>query len=390
MKYDFDKIIDRKNTGSLKYDTWEKADMPEEVLPLWVADMDFETATVISDRMKGLCDFGVFGYTDITDEYFAAVQGWFSRRFGWNVRRQWLVMTPGVVNALSVAVRAFTEPGDGVLIQQPVYYPFSNVIKGNDRVIVNNPLIYEDGKYSMDLDDLEIKLSDDNTKMMILCSPHNPVGRVWECEVLKSVGELCINHDVILVCDEIHCDFVYDGYEHTSMGNINEEISDNAIVCTAPTKTFNLAGLQVSNIFIPNQKLRRRFKSQVIRDGMGRVNMMGMIACQAAYEEGEEWFEELKNYIQGNIKFLNKFIKERMSEIKVIETQGTYLVWLDLSALNLIDQKDFIVNKAKLWLDSGAIFGDAGKNFERINVACPRATLTEALERLEKAYNTLY
>ncbi len=389
MKHNFDKIIDRKNTGSLKYDAWEKAGMPADVLPLWVADMDFETAYEIRKRMQDLCDFGVFGYTDITDEYFDAVKGWFSRRFGWNVKRQWLVTTPGVVNALSVAVRVFTKPGDGVLIQQPVYYPFSNVIKNNDRVIINNTLKYEDGKYSMDLDDLEEKLSADNTKMMILCSPHNPVGRVWERSTLESVGNLCVKHNVILVCDEIHCDFVYDGHTHTSIGNINDEISANVVVCTAPSKTFNLAGLQVSNIFIPNQKLRRRFKSQIVKDGMGRVNMMGMIACQAAYEEGEEWFEELKTYIRDNIKFLNEFVRENMPRIRIIETQGTYLVWLDLSDLNLIDQKDFIVNKAMLWLDSGAIFGDEGKSFERINVACPRATLVEALERLKKAYDGL-
>ncbi len=387
----FDEVINRKNTGSLKFDGHSMFDMPEDVLPLWVADMDFRVPEAVTERLKELADFGIFGYTMITEEYFEAVKGWFSERFSWDLRREWLAQTPGVVFALSTAVRAYTKPGEGIVIQQPVYYPFSNVIKNNDRVIVNSPLIYEDGRYLMDFEDLDEKLSRPDVTMMILCSPHNPVGRVWTREELEKVAGLCIKHDVMLVCDEIHCDFVYGDRVHTPIASISEEIARNVCVCTAPSKSFNLAGLQISNIFIPNRDKRKLFKKELERVSFGWAGMLGMAACQAAYEKGGPWMDELKEYISANIDYINAFIRENMPEITVVPTEGTYLVWIDLRKLGLTrdEQYDFIVNKAKLWLDTGDMFGEDGEGFERLNAACPRSTLEEAMRRLHSAYREL-
>ena len=387
----FDEVINRKNTGSLKFDGHSMFDMPEDVLPLWVADMDFRVPEAVTERLKEIADFGIFGYTMITEEYFEAVKGWFSERFSWDLRREWLAQTPGVVFALSTAVRAYTKPGEGIVIQQPVYYPFSNVIKNNDRMIVNSPLIYEDGKYLMDFKDLDEKLSRPDVTMMILCSPHNPVGRVWTREELEKVAGLCIEHDVMLVCDEIHCDFVYGDRVHTPIASISEEIAMNVCVCTAPSKSFNLAGLQISNIFIPNRDKRKLFKKELERVSFGWAGMLGMAACQAAYEKGGPWMDELKEYISANIDYINAFTRENMPEITVVPTEGTYLVWIDLRKLGLTrdEQYDFIVNKAKLWLDTGDMFGEDGEGFERLNAACPRSTLEEAMRRLHSAYREL-
>ena len=387
----FDEIINRENTGSMKYDGHGMFDMPRDVLPMWVADMDFRTPQAVTDRLKQLADFGIFGYTMITDEYFGAVKNWFSQRFGWDVKRQWLVQTPGVVFALSAAVRVYTKPGDGVVIQQPVYYPFSNVITKNDRVIVNNPLKYDGERYTMDFEDLEEKLSRPDVSLMILCSPHNPVGRVWTREELAQAAELCLKHDVKLVCDEIHCDFVYAPHKHTPIGTISEEILNNTCICTAPSKTFNLAGLQISNIFIANKEMRRAYKDEMDRISFGWAGMLSMAACQAAYEEGGPWVDEMLVYIRGNIDYMRDFAAQNMPEIRVAETEGTYLVWMDLTSLGLDkeEQYDFIVNKAKLWLDTGDMFGEAGSGFERLNAACPRSTVEEAMRRLKRAYDEL-
>lgn len=391
MKYDFDTVVNRYGTGSVKYDSQEANDMPGDVLPMWVADMDFPAPEEIREKMKSLCDFGIYGYTMMTDEYFEAVKGWMSDRFNWQVRRQWIVTTPGIVFALATAVKAFTQPGDGVLIQQPVYYPFANVIKDNDRVVVNSGLRYEDNRYVIDFEELENKLADDKVKLMIICSPHNPVGRVWTREELERIGKLCIRYNVKMVSDEIHSDFIYGDRRHVPLATVSEDIRENCVVCTAPSKTFNLAGLQVSNIFIANREMRHAFKNEMNKNGLMGVNMMGLCACEAAYQWGGPWLDQLKIYLQDNIKFLKDYIKTKMPLIKVTETEGTYLVWMDLRALNLghegkVDQKTFIVNNAKLWLDSGTMFGKGGEGFERINVACPRAVLKEALARLEKAY----
>lgn len=389
MKYDFDTIVDRYNTGSVKYDTAERSGMPADVMPMWVADMDFRAPDEIVSRMRQLCDFGVYGYTMVTDSYFDAVRNWFSSRFDWEVERKWLVTTPGVVFALSAAVKAFTEPGEGVLIQRPVYYPFTEVVENNGRVVVNSSLRYDKGSYAIDYEDLEAKLARDDVKLMLICSPHNPVGRVWTRDELSKVCRLCLKYNVKMVSDEIHADFVFANREHVPLASLSEQVRENCVVCTAPSKSFNLAGLQISNIFIPNRDMRHAFRRELEKTGLFGVNMVGLCACQAAYESGGEWLDQLKEYLEGNIQFLKSFVNEHMPRIKVVDTEGTYLVWMDLQELNLVDQKDFIVNKAGLWLDTGSMFGDEGRGFERINVACPRAVLEEALNRLKRAYDAL-
>lgn len=389
MKYDFDTIVDRYNTGSVKYDTAERSGMPADVMPMWVADMDFRAPDEIVSRMRQLCDFGVYGYTMVTDSYFDAVRNWFSSRFDWEVERKWLVTTPGVVFALSAAVKAFTEPGEGVLIQRPVYYPFTEVVENNGRVVVNSSLRYDKGSYAIDYEDLEAKLARDDVKLMLICSPHNPVGRVWTRDELSKVCRLCLKYNVKMVSDEIHADFVFANREHVPLASLSEQVRENCVVCTAPSKSFNLAGLQISNIFIPNRDMRHAFRRELEKTGLFGVNMVGLCACQAAYESGGEWLDQLKEYLEGNIQFLKSFVNEHMPRIKVVDTEGTYLVWMDLQELNLVDQKDFIVNKAGLWLDTGSMFGEEGLGFERINVACPRAVLEEALNRLKRAYDAL-
>lgn len=391
MERDFDKVINRIGTNSAKYDFAAEYGKPENVLPLWVADMDFQAPKAVTEKLEEISRFGIYGYSDAKDDYFEAVHKWFSERFEWEVKPEWVVKTPGVVFAVAMAVRALTEEGDGVMIQQPVYYPFGNVIRDNNRKVVNSPLVLEDGIYKMDFEDLEEKLKSGQVKLFILCSPHNPVGRVWTQEELYSVGELCLKYNVPVVSDEIHCDFTYPGYKHHIFASLDDRFADNCVICTAPSKTFNLAGLQASNLFIPNQELRRKVRTEVKKTGYGGLNQMGLAACQAAYEGGEQWLSELKDYLSGNLDFLRGFINDRLPGVKLVEPQGTYLVWLDLRELGFDaeSQDDFIVNKAGLWLDTGTMFGEEGSGFERINIACPRATLAEALGRLEKAIKSL-
>lgn len=391
MKYDFDEQIERRGSDCLKYDFAVERGMPEDILPLWVADMDFRTAPCITERIQKDAAFGIFGYTDSKDDYFQTLSKWYETYFNWKVEKDWLVKTPGIVLAIATAVSAFTKEGDSVLIQQPVYYPFSSVIRNNNRKLVNNELVLKEGRYEMDLEDFEKKIVQEKVKLFILCSPHNPVGRVWTEEELQRIGEICLKYDVKIVSDEIHSDFVYPGIVHHVLMTVDERFQDICIVCTAPSKTFNLAGLQVSNVWIPNPELRRIFEQKISAVGYSEVNMLGLHACQAAYEGGREWLEQLKEYLKGNLDFVRNYLKENIPQIKLIEPEGTYLVWLDCRELGLSEKEleQFIAQKAKLWLDDGIIFGKAGEGFERVNIACPRATLKEALERLKKAAATL-
>ena len=391
VDYNFDKVIDRRNTDCLKYDFAVQRGRPKDVLPFWVADMDFSIAQEIEDALVKRCQHGIFGYSEATDGYFAALQNWYLKHFNWQVQRPWLIKTPGVVFALAMAVKAFTEPGDGVLVQQPVYYPFTEVIRDNDREVVNAPLALVNGHYEIDFADLEQKLANPKVKLMFLCSPHNPVGRVWTKEELLKVGDLCLKYNVITVSDEIHSDFVWDDNAHTPFATLGEEYQQNCIVCTAPSKTFNLAGLQVSNIFIPNQKLRRAFRKQIDAAGYSQLNTLGLVACQAAYAYGEEWLTQVKAYIRSNITFVDDYLKQNLPQIKMLPIEGTYLVWLDCSALGMTadEREQWLWHEAKLWLDGGGIFGKEGEAFERINVACPRATLLQGLEQLKAAVEGL-
>lgn len=387
MKYDFDKVVDRRGTNCLKYDFAKERGRREDLLPLWVADMDFPTAPEIQKRLEEAVSHGIYGYSEAKEPYFEAVAAWYRRHFSWEVQPEWLVKTPGVVFALATAVRAFTKEGDGVLIQQPVYYPFREVIEDNHRTLVNSPLVLREGRYEMDFQDLEEKLSSGQVKLFLLCSPHNPVGRVWEETELRRVADLCLKYHVILASDEIHCDFTYPGHTHHVLASLDPGYEEITITCTAPSKTFNLAGLQASNIFIPNPELRKKFKRAMNAAGYSQLNVMGLVGCQAAYELGEEWLNELKAYLAENLTFVREFLEEKLPKIHLIEPEGTYLLWLDFRELKLSEEEleDLIVNDARLWLDSGSMFGSYGEGFERINIACPRATLAEALKRLYEA-----
>lgn len=388
MTYNFDTIIDRKNTNSLKYDFAELRGMPSSILPLWVADMDFPCPVEVRDAVKKCAEHGIFGYTESGSSYFEAAASWFKRHFNYEVQREWLVKTPGIVYAIVQAIRSYTNEGDSVIIQPPVYYPFKSSVINNNRKLVTNPLVYRDGRYSIDFEDFERKIIDNKVKLFILCSPHNPVGRVWTKEELLRLGIICLKYGVIVVSDEIHADFTYPGYEHTIFSTLHLEFSTISIMCTAPSKTFNLAGLQCSNIWIEDPDLRKKFIRTYNASGYSQLNSAGIAACEASYTYGEEWLMQLKAYLFKNLEYLRNFLKENLAGITLVEPQGTYLVWLDFSKTGLTDDEihNLIVHKAFLWLDDGLMFGREGSLFQRINIACPRSILQKALEQLAQAF----
>lgn len=389
---DFDTVINRKNTNSLKYDFAVQRGKAEDILPLWVADMDFRVSSYIQEALICQAEHGIYGYSDAGEGYFAAVSGWMEKRHGWSTQEEWLLKTPGIVFALAMAVKAFTQKGDAVLICQPVYYPFHEVIADNERKIVDSTLVLgEDGRYYIHFEDFERKIIRENVKLFLLCNPHNPVGRVWSREELLRLGDICKKHHVIVVSDEIHEDFVFRG-RHEVFLKLREEYKEFSIVCTSPSKTFNLAGLQVSNIFVPNSELRKRLKKQIDAAGYSQLNAAGLAACEAAYKNGGEWYNAMLSYVRENIAYTKAYIEKYIPEIRMTEPEGTYLVWLDFRKLSLSEREleELIEKKAGLWLDSGAIFGAAGEGFQRINVACPRAALTDALGRLQKAVSLFH
>ena len=384
---DFDTVIERRNTRSLKYDFAVERGMSEDILPMWVADMDFKTSSYIEDALAERVREGVFGYSEVKTPYFEIVRDWMVKRHGWQPQEEWLVKTPGVVTALAMAVKAYTEPGDAVLIQLPVYYPFAEVIEDNGRRVVSNTLYRgEDNRYHMDFEDFEEKIVQHKVKLFLLCNPHNPVGRVWTAEELTRLGDLCVKHGVIVVSDEIHEDFVFQG-KHQVFAGLKKEYEERCIVCTSPSKTFNLATMVLSNIFIPNRDLRKRFRKQLDAAGISQLGVMGLIACETAYSRGEEWYLAMHAYVRGNIVYVKNYVEQNLPGVTMAEHEGTYLVWLDFSGTGLSETKleDMIVNRAKLWLDGGTMFGESGKGFQRINVACPRSILEEAMGRLKKA-----
>ena len=389
--FDFDTIVDRRGTDSLKYDFAFANGVSEDCLPLWVADMDFRTAPVVISRLERAARFGVFGYADTKDEYVQAVRGWFAAHFDWKPEASWLVKTPGVVFALAACVKAFTNEGDAVLIQRPVYHPFTSVVEENGRRVVNSPLVIRGGRYEMNLQDFEEKIEAENVRMFILCSPHNPVGRVWERETLEQVAAICARRGVTVVSDEIHCDFVWSGHQHTVFASISDEARDCCVVCTAPSKSFNLAGLQASNIFIPDPAKREAFQKVLSAAGYHEISQPGTIAAQAAYEEGGPWLDAVRAYIRDNLAYMETYIRDNIPRIRMTMPEGTYLAWLDLRELGMEsgEQDRFVREKARLWLDTGTMFGPEGAGFERLNAACPRAILQEAMERLGAAVAAL-
>ena len=381
---DFDTVIDRKGTRSLKYDFAVRRGKPKDVLPLWVADMDFQTSSYITDALEDMVKHGVFGYSESEEHYFGAVQNWMERHYNWHVKESWMTKTPGIVFALAMAVKAYTQENDAVLIQPPVYYPFKEVVEDNHRRLVNNTLVLGgDGTYTIDYEDFEKKIIEENVKLFILCNPHNPVGRVWIKEELERLGDICLKHGVFVVSDEIHADFVFER-KHTVFSEVKEAYRDISMICTSPSKTFNIAGLQISNIFISNPEKATAFRRQVAAAGYSQVGLPGLVACEAAYRHGDEWLEGVLAYIKANAEFTRAYLQEHLSRVKMTKLEGTYLVWLDFRDYGLTDKEldEKILNQAGLWLDSGAVFGKCGEGFQRINIACPRKTLHQALDRL--------
>ena len=395
--YNFDKIINRKGTNCLKYDYAVERGKPADVLPLWVADMDFTVSEEITKSLHAAVDHGIYGYTQPKDAYYNAITNWMEKNHNWKTKREWIMKTPGVVFALGAAVKAFTKPGDAVLIQNPVYYPFTNIIRDNDRRVIDNTLVYEkrvtEGKsqYSIDYEDFERKIVQENIKLFILCNPHNPVGRVWNREELQYLGEICLRHHVIVVSDEIHNDFVYPGFEHTVFANVDPRFAEFTVTCTAPSKTFNLAGLQISNIFISNETLREAFQKEIDKTGYDEPNALGAVACEAAYRGGQEWLDQLRAYLLENLNFLRAYLQEKIPQIHLVEPEGTYLVWLDCRELGMSNEElsHFMVEKAGLGLSDGYTFGRSLSGYMRLNAACPRSVLKQALEQLRAAVEAL-
>ena len=384
----FDNVVNRRGTSSLKYDTVAKRGYPAGALPMWVADMDFPTAPPILDALQAKLNHGIFGYVEPPDSYYQAIVNWWKDNHHYDLRRDWIVDSPGVVYSISVAVKAFTHQGDSVMVQSPVYYPFYSSIQLNNRKLVTCPLVYESKSYSIDFDAFQKTIEQENVKLFILCNPHNPVGRVWTPLELEKMGNICLRSGVVVVSDEIHCDFHAQNYEHHVFAGLNPRLEQIAVTLTSPTKTFNLSGLQIAQAFIANRDLRNLWLKEKKASGYEEPNAMGVVACQAAYERGREWLDRLLIYINGNDAFVTEFIKQYIHGVTVVERQGTYLLWLDCwgSGFSAGELNNRLIDKGKLWLYDGSAFGSEGEGFQRLNLACPREVLMEAMTRLAVAF----
>ena len=385
MKYNFDEIILRRNTNSYKWDAAKE----EDVLPMWVADMDFRTAPAVVEALRKRVEHGIFGYTKVPAAYYETVVDWFRRRHHWTIEKEWIIYTSGVVPALSAIIKALTSTGDKVLVQTPVYNCFFSSIRNDECEMIANPLIYENRTYRIDFEDLEAKAADPQVKLLLLCNPHNPVGKVWTKEELTRIGEICIRQGVRVVADEIHCELVSPGYEYTPFASISEEFLMHSVTCTSPSKAFNLAGLQIANIISADPEVRARIDKAININEVCDVNPFGVEALMAAYNEGEEWLEELKIYLYENYSHLKAFFEKYLPEYPVTKLEGTYLVWVDCSALKQSSAEivETLLAKEKLWVNEGSLYGEAGEGFIRINIACPRQRLTDGLNRLRRALN---
>jgi cysteine-S-conjugate beta-lyase len=397
MKYDFDLKCDRTNTNCVKWDARKDVFGNEDVIPMWVADMDFPAAKPIVETLQKRAAHEFYGYTTTSPQLIESIVDRMQRKFNWKIQPEWIVLTPGVIPALSAAVRSLTHPGDEIILQEPVYFPFFQVVTNNGCKIVNNALKLKNGRYEMDFADLESKfqpaagarLLHTRAKAIILCNPHNPIGRLWGKEEITQMGKIVIGNGAVVISDEIHCEILYKGYRHTPFAAISEEFAQNSIVCMAPSKTFNLAGLHASCIIIPNKKLRDNFSDQLAGIVPG-PNVFGLVAMEAAFRYGDEWLTQMLDYLDGNLKFTLDYFTKNIPKIKVIKPQGTYLVWLDCRRLGMDNQSlsKFMREKAMVGFDDGFLFGAAGSGFQRMNIACPRSILTEALNRIEKAVNS--
>lgn len=386
MKYDFDKLTNRRGTNSYK---WDECPAPD-VLPAWVADMDFATAPCITEALAQRVAHGIFGYTFVPDSYYEALADWWQRRHGLEIKRQWVEYTSGVVPALSVCIKALANEGDGVIVQTPVYNCFFSSIRNNGCHIVENALRRHGDTYVMDYDDLAAKAADPHNKLMILCNPHNPAGRVWKREELERLGNICRENGVIVISDEIHCELTMPGYDYTPFAAVSSECRDNSVMLCSPSKAFNTAGLQIANIVTNNADRRRMINRAINVNEVCDVNPFGVIALEAAYRHGEEWLDELRNYLYANYQILHKFFATDMPLWNIIKLEGTYLVWVDIRATGLSSQEiaDGLLHEAKVWVNSGTLYGEKeGEGYIRINIACPRQRLEEILRRMAIYYN---
>lgn len=384
--YKFDKIIDRKGTNCNKYDD-EKVYNDPLMIPLWVADMDFEALPEIKMALQKIVDQNIYGYTGIKDSYYQAVLSWMQKRHNFDIKKEWIVPTQGVITGLRLAIQTFTQVDDNILIMKPVYYPFDRSINITDRKIIECPLILENNHYECDFELFEKQIVENDVKMFILCNPHNPVGRVWTKEELQKMGDICKMHHVYVASDEIHMDFIHPGHKHIPFFEVDETFKDFSIVCTSPSKTFNIAGIQVANMIIANDEIREKFVKYKSMSGIGTPNMFALASCEAAYTFGHQWVDELNQYIYQNLLFMKEFINHKLPDLKVVDSEGLYLVWVDTRKLkmNCDELESFMLNEAHLWLDEGYVFGTDGNGFERFNIACPRAILARALQQLETA-----
>ena len=383
MKYNFDEIIPRRGTNSYKWDSAGDAD----VLPMWVADMDFRTAPPVVEALRKRVEHGIFGYVRVPDAYYAAVTNWFARRHDWQIEKEWIIYTTGVVPALSAVIKALTAPGDKVMVQTPVYNCFFSSIRNNGCGMIVNPLIYRNGTYQIDFADLEQKAADPSVKVLLLCNPHNPAGRVWTKQELTRIGDICIRNNVWVVADEIHCELVFPGHTYIPFASISQEFLMHSVTCTSPSKAFNLAGLQIANIISADTDIRTKIDKAININEVCDVNPFGVEALMAAYNDGEEWLEELKQYLFANYNYLRVYFEEYLPEFPVATLEGTYLVWADCSVLNQSSDETVktLLEKEKLWVNEGSLYGEAGEGFIRINIACPRQQLIEGLNRLRRA-----
>ena len=384
MKFDFDEIIERRGSNSYKWDLAKD----DDVLPMWVADMDFRTAPVVIEALVKRAKHGVFGYTKVPQSYFDAVTGWFARRHNFSFSKDWLLYTTGVVPAISAIIKALTTPGDEVLLQEPVYNCFFSSIRNNECRVVSNDLVYKNGLYSIDFNDLEEKVSDPKVKLLLLCNPHNPAGRVWTKEELTQIGDICIKNNVIVISDEIHCDLVFDGNTHIPFASISEEFLHHSVTCIAPTKTFNIAGIQVANILVADTGLKKKIDKALNINEVCEISAFSVDALVAAYNEGEEWLEALKKYLYDNYCCLKDFFAQHLPQFPVLPLEATYLVWIDCSVLGQSSAQiaQSLLEKEKLLVNGGTMYGSAGEGFIRLNIACPRELLVEGLNKIKKMY----
>lgn len=387
MKYDFDKQISRRGTDSYKWDSAES----ERVLPMWVADMDFQTAPAIVDALRRRVEHGIFGYTRVPDSYYEAVTGWFARRHDWNIDREWIIYTSGVVPAISAVIKALTVPGDKVLVQTPVYNCFFSSIRNNGCEMVSSPLVFSGDTFTVDYEDLERCVADPKVKVMLLCNPHNPAGRVWRREELIHIGEICIRHGITVVSDEIHCELVFPEYRYTPFASLSKEFLQHSVTCISPSKAFNIAGLQIANIVCSDVSRRAKIDRAINDNEVCDVNPFGVIATQAAYNEGEEWLDQLIEYLHANYCYMREFCRKYMPELPITILEGTYLVWMDCRRLGIPSEEleRRLVAEAGLWLNAGTMYGIEGEGFMRWNIACPRAMLAEGLKRFAFFYRNI-